>query len=295
MVKGNQASQTGKTVKKYVGFTKVQLRAVNPTRSEVNKLLGKEDSDDDKEINYLSEDNDGNKRVRLSFWLYDEKLDNYFIHSFNLTNKVRLSKDGVKTQYVNGVCITAWSDVDENLPDWFTTFLDKQKNDIGKKDFRKALLGEEELATLLRSWLGRMEWLNPSTSVMIDTEALFDGNYKELQELVDSDYDTPFVVLTGVRTDENDSEKQYQQVYGKSFLPSSFMNIMEGGSTPISEKIFSNDYARKIWNRFENEVTGDYGFGAYFELAPIQEYDKEKDVAAAPTTRADSTPVNSKY
>ena len=159
MVKGNQANTVSKQAK-YIGFTKVQLKAVNPTRSELNKLLGKEDSDDDKEIVYLSQDNDGNDRVRLSFWLYDESLDNYFIHSFNLTDKVRLSKDGVKTQYVNNTCITAWSDVDENLPDWFTSFLDRSKQELGPKEYRKALLGEEELVILLRSWLGRMIYIH---------------------------------------------------------------------------------------------------------------------------------------
>lgn len=293
MVKGNQASQTSKA-SKYVGFTKVQLRAVNPTRSELNKLLGKEDVEDDKEIIYLSQDADGNDRVRLSFWLYDEKLDNYFVHSFNLTDKVRLSKDGVKTQYINNTCITAWSDVDENLPDWFIAFLDKAGNDVGSKEFRKALLGEEELAILLRSWLGRMTWRDIQSSVLIDTKALFAGDYSELQSLIDGDYDTEFVMLTGVRTDENDSEKQYQQVYGKAFLPKAFADYL-GNYEKQSDKAFGKDYNRKIWNRFEKDVMGEYGFGAYFELTPIKEYDRGKDVMASPTTKMDVTSSNSKY
>lgn len=293
MIKGNQANQVSKT-SKYVGFTKVQLRAINPTREELNKLLGKEDAEDDKEIVYLSQDNDGNDRVRLSFWLYDEKMDNYFVHSFNLTDKVRLSKDGVKTQYVNNTCITAWSDEDKNLPDWFTAFLDKGKQELGSKEYRKALLGEEELVILLRAWLGRMTWNDIHCSVLVDTKALFNGDYSELQSLVDGDYDTPFVILTGVRTDENDSEKQYQQVYGKAFLPKSFMDYLENYEKR-GEKAFGTEYSKKIWRRFETDVTGEYGFGAYFELTPIKEYDKDKDVSAAPTTRADITPVNSKY
>lgn len=294
MVKGNQAAQANNKTAKYVGFTRVQVHAVNPTRSQLNKLLGKEDSDEDKEIVYQSQDQEGNDRVRLSFWLYDEKLDNYFVHSFNLTDKARLSKDGVKSQFINNTCITAWSDDEKNLPNWFTAFLDKGKQDIGTKQFRKALLGEEELAILLRSWLGRMTWNDPNTSVLIDTKALLSGDYSELQGLIDGDYDTPFVILTGVRTDENDSEKQYQQVWGKSFLPKSFMDYIENYEKK-GDKAFGTPYAAKIWNRFETDVNGEYGFGAYFELTPIKEYDKAKDVAASLSTKADVTPTNSKY
>ena len=287
MVKGTAQKESGAaTPSKYVGFTSVEVRAVNPTRSELNKLLGKEDADDDKEINYLTQDQEGNDRVRMSFWLYDAKLDKYFIHSFNLTNKERLSKDGSKNQYINGSALTAWADEEANLQNWFTNFI-KDKQEIGKKDYRKALLGEEELATLLRSWLGRISWNDPETSVMLDTAALFNEDYTELRSLIDGDYDTPFVVLTGVKTDENDTNKQYQQIYGKSFLPGSFMNYIQKGAFPT-------DYSKKAWARFEEEVSGPYGFNSYFEMTPIAEYDKEKDVAASPSTLG-VTPSNSKY
>lgn len=290
MVKGTQQAtgNVGTAPTKYVGFTTVEVRAVNPTRTELNKLLGKEDGDDDKQITYLTQDQEGNDRIRLSFWLYDAKLDKYFVQSFNLTNKERLSKDGGKHQYINGSAITAWADEESNLQNWFTNFLDKEKNEIAKKEYRKALLGEEELATLLRSWLGRIAWNDQGTSVMVDTAPLFKENYSELRSLIDSDYDTPFVILLGVKTDENDPEKQYQQVYGKSFLPASFMGYINKGL------VFPTDYSKKTWNRFEEEVNGQYGFTSYFELSQIAEYDKEKDVAASPSTLG-VTPTNAKY
>lgn len=288
MVKGTQQTgSAGTAPTKYVGFTSVEVRAVNPSRAELNKLLGKESGEDDKEITYLGSDQDGNDRIRLSFWLYDAKLDKYFVHSFNLTDKERLSKDGSKNQYVNSSAMTAWADEEKNLQDWFTNHLDKEKQSVGKKEYRKALVGEEELATLLRSWLGRMSWNDPETSVMIDTKPLFQEDYSELRGLIDSSYDTPFVILTGVKTDESDPTKQYQQVYGKSFLPGGFINYIQKGTFPT-------DYARKAWKRFTDEVEGDYGFTSYFELSPIAEYDKEKDVAASPSTIG-VAPTNSKY
>lgn len=287
MIKGKEKEQLNSS--KHVGFTLVRVKAINPTRQELNKLLGKEDVEDDKEINYITQDPEGKDRVRLSFWLHDEKLDKYFVHSFNLTDKERTSRDGVKYQYVNSTCITAWADVEKNLPDWFTHFLDKEKNKIEKKQFRKALLGEEELVTLIRAWLGRMTWKDPESGVLLDTKALLNEDYTELRSQIEGKYDTPFVILTGVRTDEGDATKQYQQVYGKSFLPGGFMENIENGFK------FTSDYAKKIWTKFEAEVNGDYGFNSYFELSPITEYNPRKDVATASSTRADITPTNSKY
>lgn len=288
MIEGNQREEEVKTsVKKYVGFTSVEIRAINPTRQELNKLLGKEDSENDREIVYASQDQEGNDRVRLTFWLLDRKLDKYFVHSFNLTDKVRVSKDGVKTQYVNSTCNTTWADSEDNIVDFFKNFQDKEKNNVAPKKYHPALMGEEELVDTLRTWLGRMVWNDPQCSVVVDTKALLKEDYKELRSLIDGNYDSPLTILTGVSTDENDSTKQYQKVYDK-FLPANFMGYINKGFK------FPSDYSRKAYTKFETEVEGDYGFKAHFELCPIKEYDRDNDVSAA-TQTADVTPSNSKY
>lgn len=288
MVKGNQRKESNSEVTKYVGFTSVEVRAINPTRKELNLLLNKEDTDEDKEIEYLGEDKEGNKRLRLSFWLYSEALDKYFPYSFNITDKVRKSKDEVKTQFVNSVCMTSWADAEENLPNWFTAFLNKEKEEIGKKTFRPALMGEEELATLVRSWLGRLNWNDGDSSVVIDIPSLLKENYTELRSQIDGDFNTPFVILTGVKTDENDQEKQYQQVYGKSFLPNGFLSY-------IQKNKFPTDYTKKVWARFVEEVEGEYGFNSFYELTAIKAYNKEDDPAINDSVKTDVTPNNSKY
>lgn len=292
MIKGNQRETTEFKNQLYTGFTVVTVKAVNPTKSELNKLLGKEDSDEDKPIEYLGEDKEGNKRIRLVFWLHDEKLDKLFPYSFNLVQKERTNKDGNKNQYINSVCMTSWADEEANLQDWFTKFLDKQKEEIGTKTFRKALVGEEELGTLLRAWLGRLNWNDAGTTVEVDTSKLFDEDYSELKSQIDGDLDTPFVILLGVRTDENDTEKQYQQVYGKQFLPYGFMPYINKGFK------FPTDYSKKVWNKFEADVTGEYGFNCFHELEPLKEYDRENDPAVGGVSKAAAEPVtatNSKY
>ncbi len=124
-VKGKQREQKEFAKKFYVGFTTVKVVAVNPSREEINKLVGKEDSPDDKEMVYLGEDQEGNERLRLAFWLKDVKTGELYPYSFNLTNKERRNKDNTKVQIINSTCGTTWVPVDENgkvdesaIPNW---------------------------------------------------------------------------------------------------------------------------------------------------------------------------------
>lgn len=276
----------GTPISKYIGFTKVEVKAINPSRKELNKLLGNEDKDDDKEFEYAGEDKEGNKKVRIAFWLYSEDLDKYFPYSFNLTNRIRKSNDESKTQFINSTCDTGWADSKDNLQEWFLNFTNKEKEVLGKKEVKEALAGEEELGNLVKSWLGRLDWRDTATKVIFDTKALLKEKFGDLRNEIGGDYDTPFVVLLGVRTDENDPTKQYQQVHSK-FLPQGFMKNIEDSN-------FKNSYVAKTWQRFVDEAEGDYGFKAYFELIPAKEYDSKEDPATQ-IDQSDVTPSNSKY
>lgn len=286
MIKGNQKEESTER-KLYTGFTTVKVAAINPTRAELNKLLDREGNDTEQEFVYTSTDQDGNERLRMTFWLKDETLENkYWIYSFNITDKVRLSKDGLKTQYINSVCSTGWADEPENLVNFFTKFLDRDNDEIGDKEFRPALLGEEELVVLLRTWLGRMNWFDPESDVLVDVKALLKEDYTELRNQIDGKYDVPFTILTGVRTDDADSTKQYQQVYGKAFLSAGFLSYIKKDKFP--------EKAAKTYNRFKENVTSEFGFNAFFDLVPLKEYNKDEDIAAAGTTVV-AEPKSKKY
>lgn len=286
MITGNlkQTTQVNTVSKKFVGFTKVEVKAINPSRSELNDLLGI-DSDEDKPIEYLSEDREGNSRVRLSFWLFSEDLNKYFNYSINLINKVRKSKDEIKTQFINCVCNTAWSDTSDNLPSWFTTFTDKQKEKLGDKKFREALQGEEELGILIRAWLNRLDWNDVDTNALVDTSLFFKEDFKTLREQINGNYDTPFVILLGVRTDSEDSSKQYQTIW-KNFLP-------EGFNDYIKKMNFKSDYVRKMYSKFVDDVEGEYGFTSSYELCSAKEYDPDED--ASKKIDESITPSNNRY
>lgn len=292
MVKGQQRQETER--KLYAGFAEVRVVAINPNRKQLNELLGKEDSNEDKEIDYVDEYQDV-PRVRIAVWLQDSQKRLY-VHSFNILNKERTNKEGNKYQFINSVQSTSWADEEANLQTWFTNFTDKEKNALGAKTYRKALIGEEELASLIRAWLGRLNFNKEDTDVTVDTAPLFKGNFKELQSQIGGDFDTSFVVLLGVRTvepkeGEEGETKQYQAVYGKSFLQAQFMKYINLGLK------FPNDYTKKAWAKFKEEVEGEYGAGPnfYYEFEQVAEYNKEKDLAASAEKKKDLVAEDSKY
>jgi hypothetical protein len=292
-IQGKQKEQKDFVKELFVGFTSVSIAAINPTRDELNDLLGKESTPEDKPIEYLGADNDGKPRVRLAFWLKDEKTGKYYVYSFNITKKERQNKDKTKVQIINATCGTSWVPYidgtdkpnEDLVQDWFKNFISKEKEFLGPKKWRKALSGEEELANLTRAWLGRLNFSDPDTIALFDTDTFFKGNFKELRSLINADYDTPFVVLLGVKTDEDDTTKKYQQVWGKQFLPNGFMKYIQ------NDFKFPSDYSKKVWTKFEEEVGGEHGFDAFYQLVPLKSYNEAEDISGS--DRSKETAKNS--
>jgi len=275
MVKGNVRAEVN-DYSRYVGLEKFSVVAVCPSREELNTLLGSEGKSE--EIEYCGEDNEGNAKVRLSFWLKGEKTGKFFAHNISLINKEKMDKEKVKFQYINSVLDTSWAeDPEKDFPDWFRSFI-KDDEEIGEKTYKKALVGEEELGIFLKAWFGKIDFYDPAAEITVDRKKLFAGNFKDLRENLSQSYVTPFVGLLGVKTDDEDPSKQYQQIYSKAFLPAYFMISINNGMN-FSQK------ARKTWDRFVKSVedpanAGKYGFKAYYVLEPVCEYDKSKDVSA---------------
>lgn len=130
---------------KKVGVFTAKVVAINPDSDTICKLLQVSDENKDKfkEVEYLGEDQEGNTRLNLHFYL-EEKNGDIFTLRFSLIDKKRVSKTGL-AQYINQTGGTSYADSVENLPVWFKTFQDKEKNIIGDKEFREAYVGEEEL------------------------------------------------------------------------------------------------------------------------------------------------------
>lgn len=279
-----EAKQNTFTEKKfYTGLTPVRVAAINPTRAELSKLFGTELDETKQEFDYITQDEEGNDKLKLTFWLKDENMENkYWIYTIFLTNKVNIAKNGISIEYINNVCKTTYTDKEENLSKWFTQSTDREGNILGKREYREALEGEGYLAKIVRAWLGKIAWYDNDTNVNINVKKIIAKNYDELRAEINGDYDTPFIVLLGVETDESDPAKQNQKVFGKAFLPIDAMNGITNGFK------FKSKYAQKQWDWFNNEVQGEYGFKYYYELCKLKEYNKAADVATSESTKTDS-------
>jgi len=269
----------------FVGFSKVRVVALNPTRAELSKLFGKsEDEEEKEEFKYLDEDKDGNRRLRLAFWLYDEDNDKYFVQNLSLVDEERKNKEGNKVQIINSTCGTSWvpykedakgnitDEVEEGLiQDWFIQFTDKTKQFLGKKKWKKAIRGEEELGIFLRAWLN-MQWNDPDTEVLVDTKKLFQENLKDFKSMIgNEEFTNEFVILTGVRTSDEDSTKKYQEIFKKGYLPQGFMMYIKAGNK------MSNEYTKGVWKKFTDSLKGDYGFSCFHKLKPLEKYNEKED------------------
>jgi hypothetical protein len=292
-VKGNIREETDFVKELFVGITSAQVVRFCPTLEERAEMFGSEVGENQTEIKYLDQDKDGNDRVRLDIWLKDVKNGKFYKHAIFLTKKEDVTKDGLKVRLVNATCTTTWApfiegtnEVDEKLLlDWFVNFQDKDKNSIGKKKFRKALYGEEEFVGFLSSWLGKLDMKDPDTEVFIDMNKLFFGDFSELNNLIDSGLTKPVTLTLGVET--NDELKKYQRIW-KKILPSAYINYVTNGFK------FPSDYTQKVWNRFEEEINGEYGFKGFTKLQLLKPYNESEDLAASNETKAPE-PQSSDY
>lgn len=159
---------------------------VNPTKAQYGKMMGFEPSDEMEEFVYEDKDKSGNDRVKISFWLQAENHPDkpWFNIKFNLVNKPVFTKEKpgkvIRQQFVNQVGDeygNTWVDKRENLPDWFTHYQNKEKQNIADKFHREAIQGEADLNLFLNKWYANVGFQYPVegeySSLLIDVKRLF--------------------------------------------------------------------------------------------------------------------------
>src|ERR1044072_3048393 len=256
MIKGTEKEQKGGSnsgYKKYVGMFNATVVAVNPNKTELEKILTTT-IDKDPEYTDMNPEN-GAKRVTLSFWLKEVTNGHLFNVRFNLEDTVLTSSTG-KTQFINNIGTTSYA-VDENsIPSFLTE---------NGRSVRKAKKGEELLYKFLRAWLNDLNYQDPSTELMLDDwKGLISGKTKELRDII-SRYDSKTVcAMATVRV--SSEGKEYQGVYNYEFLPGYCIQSFNGGKTYSSV------------NKFITKVEdAQYGCKDFYELKPLMEYDPSKN------------------
>lgn len=208
MIQGKQKEQ--QDYGKVIGLAEVKVLAFNPTREEFKNVLNRELDEESKADQYLGEAKDtGNATVRIDAWVEVLKLKRKEKITFFLEDCKRMNKDGSKTQYINNIGMCAWADAEENLPDWFK-----------RREYREAFKGEEDFYSLLRSWLGNLDYKDKDTVLELKWKDLLKGNLKDLKSLINSSLSTTFVTAFTVRSIEKEGDiKEYQSAYNRVFLP----------------------------------------------------------------------------
>jgi hypothetical protein len=203
---GNVSTEKTVTQKTlFTGLGDFKIIAVNPTAKALESVGVKLKN----EPAYISETDEGVKRVRVDFWIKEEvNTDIVTKVSLWLEDRIYVGKTKGKTQFINSYGKTSWGTAEEEgLPKDFSTY-------FKTKGARPAYKGEEELHNFLSCFLNTIyDTRNDKYDecLLENTENLFKGDFSELKGVIKMFKDNTIRILLGV--DDNG----YQQTYNKFF------------------------------------------------------------------------------
>lgn len=256
-------------IKLYQGIASLNVVAVNPTKEELSKILGREMS---KDMEYTGTDENGKKYVDLAFWCKTDsnsavngKISICLPLFIRLVDSDRTKKDGSKVQVIDKYGRSAWPTIEEAEKGAIPQYSSGPASI--SEGYHKAMPGEETLMELLKKWLNIPDlevWnstakkrepnkdVSPADCEMgLDFKKLLAGDWSELKGLVDAAKDYAFKAVIGVK---NRDGKQREQIYTGKFMKN-------GAST---------------FDGFTAAITASQASGSYstteFDTAPLHEY-----------------------
>ena len=275
------------------GVGEVKVLAVSPTADQLVKIMGWTPKEDQKEIEYLgekevaifgSEETKSFPKVDITFWVEEVKTGAKYPVRFTLVNCERTSKSG-KSAYINQLGLHTFVDDEANLQDWFTKFENKKTGETSPKEYRKALIGEENLAMFLQSWLDFNKFDNKN-NILLDTKKLFKGNFSELNELLDNFGDNTVIVAFTVKTKDVTNEetqetetKSYQSINNKFFCPGRFMKSFRAYQKVDFKGLNKDNY--DLMNFVKNTKDAEHGIKDFFVLEEVRPYDASQDIVSS--------------
>ena len=187
----------------YTGIFTGNVVALNPDNEKIQELIGKELKEGTEEKKYEGETKNGDKYVKLVFWL--EVDGQYFTCVYMLIDKQSISETKGKLEYVNQVGQSVWVGDESELKDSFTKFTDKDKNVIENKQYREAIQGESSLYSFLCAWLNINVFNNDTNlfedvnikDIFVDSEKFIK---KEYSFYINSEFSNPVVGMATVNT-----------------------------------------------------------------------------------------------
>jgi len=211
-LKGSQSVSTGGGMKNYVGLGAIKILAFNPSKKELENILGKElERDTDYSIR---ENPDGTKSRALSFW-FENSEGKIISERIYISDKPISTKDGEKFKFINKVGqISYFAKTSEEIAN--NPKVNKWYNPEG---MRKLKEGEDTLYLLLQQFVrydSRAEganWCETMDSIELTADALYNGNYDGMRKFISyiQSNDNQLIVLHTVRRRETDEGIRYNQ------------------------------------------------------------------------------------
>ena len=264
---GKESTESGE-FKRYIGVAPVKVLAVNPTKSEQEKLYNTTLDKDPESIGNVNVNGKDVQNVRISFVVKTDEekcgIDMTTNVTFFLQNAPRMGSQSGKYQIIDKYGRTAWATEEDIKAKQIPVYSNGKPANIDA-DYRQAYVGEEELTNFIKNYLNIPnvqkyvdgEWKlvdNPSEcEARLDKIAdYFKGNFTELKSIISLQPNNKIKVMFGVRTSEDG--KEYQAVYTR-------MTLKNGVS----------DYSRLDKDLQEAKQNGAYST-TEFSVCPIKEY-----------------------
>ena len=324
--------QTNSEKPLFVGTGLVTPLIFSPSRSELDKVLGIErdaDYEEKPEFEYVKEDvslktkkrdaggnilkdAEGNdvedeiftNKLTVTVWVTENKTEEIFPMNFTLYDVDDVSSTG-KTKFVTQHGKSTYVDSAENLPSWFTQTPGKKKFTL---NYRPAKKGEASLLEFLAAWTN-ISPFDIESSLFLDNEKKFwNGDMKELNNLIADFEDNSVMVNFGVRTKEEETEegtvtKEYQAISTKAFCQSSFMKFFRNYANKNWEGLLKEstnfdvfDTKAKIGDtsmyslaNYMNNIFGEYGDKNFNKKCEIEEYNSEENPLNAEKSLVEET------
>lgn len=274
-----KATEEEAVIKRYIGIGAVNILAVNPSKSELEKLYN---TTLEKDPEYITKQEVGEgvdkhivDTVRIDFIVKTDPnsecckgIEMVTKIPFFLRKEYRYNRDKTKVQVIDKYGRTAWVTVEQAKAKEIPVYANGPAN--LDKDYRPAFVGEEDLTNFIKLYLGipsvmkynkeTGSWYlreNPEESEgrLSNIIDYFKGNFKEIKEVIALQPTNRIKCMFGVRS--TDSGSQYQTVYTQMFLPNR-----------------TTDYSKLDQDLAERKANGAYSTSE-FSVCNLKEYTVE--------------------
>lgn len=238
--KVNQSVESGvSSVKRFIGVGSSFVLGVNPTKAEMEKIYEREIEN---EPEYIGKQDSNGKQVdyvRIDFITQvdpevSEGIDMKSKVSFFLRKEARINRDATKVQVIDKYGRTCWVTVEQAKAHEIPQYSNGPANI--DKDYRAALVGEEELTNFIKAYLGIGNVMDYKNGVWVikdnpedyecrldNVQEYFKGNVKEIKDAIALMPKNKVKILYGVRT--ADDGKMYQSAYTQMVLRNGTSNF----------------------------------------------------------------------